>query len=97
MSAIDRIYGTLEQYEEFTAWCAFNNKKLLPFLREWTIEQMEDGLTHAISEFPEWADKWLFEHCDIRWVIERIKDQYDDEKPWGFTSGLDLKERPCEV
>lgn len=30
-----------------------------------------------ISNFPENIDMWLLKNCPIKWVISRIKEQYD--------------------
>lgn len=83
MAAIDKIYATKEQRDEFYAWCEKHKPDALPYFYAWTYP--DDGLTHEITNFSEPIDMWMLVYCDIRWVTDFIKDQYwpddDDATP----------------
>lgn len=74
MAAIDKIYGDTAQYDELYGWVEENKPELLKFFYP------RDGYiltsSRPITNFPEWADKWLMKNCPIRWVVSFIKDQY---------------------
>ena len=73
MAAIDKIYGTSEQYDEFHAWCTENNQDALVhfYPRSGYV-----GEERPITNFPERIDMWMLENCPIAWVVARIKEQY---------------------
>ena len=73
MASIDKIYGTIEQYDEFHSWCAANKPDALRFFYQ------RDGYVtdqRPITNFPEAVDMWLLDNCHIDWVVGRIKAQY---------------------
>ena len=74
MAAIDKIYGTNQEYDEFHAWCAENKPDILKYFTPREAYRYEHN--RSITNFPEWADKWLLKNCPISWVVARIKDQY---------------------
>lgn len=76
MAAIDRLYGTQAQYDEFRAWCYEQRKSLLRFFRprHWGTAAGMD--TRSICAMPVWADKWLYTHCPLEWVRAGIEEQY---------------------
>lgn len=76
MAAIDKIYGTIEQYEEFYDWCEENKPEAIEYFYIWD-EEWYDGEYHPMTNFPESIDMWLVENCPIDWVVEAIKEQYD--------------------
>lgn len=76
MAAIDKIYGTKEQYDQFYDWCKINYPEALQYFYDWS-EEWNDGQNHPITNFPESVDKWMLENCDLDWVVEYIKDQYN--------------------
>jgi hypothetical protein len=78
MAAIDKIYGTISQYEELRDWLTQNKPEALVFLysESWSYSEWWDGEDHPISNFPESIDTWLLENCPIDWVIEAINEQY---------------------
>lgn len=73
MAGIDKIYGTTEQWSELFYWLAEHRPQYCRFLYTpfWTEP------VGPISNFPMYADKWLYRHCELKWVKERIKDQYN--------------------
>jgi hypothetical protein len=77
MAAIDKIYGTTEQYDEFYNWTADNAPQYVKYFYE------RDGYSNdndrPITNLPEVADKWLLDHCPLTWVVDRIKVQYGIE------------------
>ena len=74
MAAIDKIYGTREQRAQLYAWCVANRPDILRYIYSWDWD--DDGV-HPITNFPVWADWWLYFHCPIGWVVAAIDDQYD--------------------
>ena len=80
MAAIDKIYGTTEQYDEFRAWCERN---LLPALKYfYERDGYVDGKSRPITNFPSYIDATVLRIGTApEWVVARIKDQY--------SSGLD--------
>lgn len=75
MAAIDKIYGTTEQFDELYDWLEEHYQELLPCLYP------RDGYTNdkdrPISNFPVYADKWLMANCPLDWVKEKILEQYN--------------------
>jgi hypothetical protein len=75
MAAIDKIYATKEQYEEFYAWCKRNKPEALIFFYDW-LEEWDDGEKHPITIFPVQVDKWMLKNCPLKWVTDYIKFQH---------------------
>jgi len=72
MAAIDKIYGTLEQFDEFYQFIE-NNK---PGFLKYFYPRWEEG-EGPIANMGTYADNWLLRHCKIDFVQERLKDQYN--------------------
>ncbi|MDO8313075.1 MAG: hypothetical protein Q7T25_14165 [Sideroxyarcus sp.] len=71
MAGIDKIYGTVEQWDELHEWVQVHKSALKYFYpRDSSPGQ------HTIANFPEVVDRWLLGHCPIKWVVDRIKEQY---------------------
>lgn len=75
MAGIDKIYGSIEQYDEFKTWLEENKPSAVQYLYPRDIYQTSES--RPISNFPEKIDKWLLKNCKIEWVIKRIKEQYN--------------------
>ena len=73
MAARDKIYGTIEQWNELFIWLAENRPQYCKFL--YTNQGKSKEI--AISNFPSYADKWLLKNCPFEWVKEKIKEQYN--------------------
>ena len=78
MAGIDKIYGTLAQYDEFYAWCKAHLPAALPYFRErdgWLCGDDED---RPLTNFPVEIDRAIMwsEDSPPAWVLERIKFQY---------------------
>ena len=78
MAAIDKIYGTTEQYDEFKAWLMMEKPEALKYL--YVRGDYKPGEQRVISTFPEKVDMWLLENCPIPFVIKAIKYQYNIER-----------------
>ena len=74
MAGIDKIYGTKKQWEELFVWLANNRPQYCKFLYSpWGSV----GEPMMISNFPPYADKWLWRNCPLPWVRARLADQYN--------------------
>lgn len=76
MAAIDKIYGTKEEHDEFKLWAETNKPNILKYFYTWEGEWLIDDYQHPITNFPVAIDEWLLENCPIEWVIIQIKEQY---------------------
>lgn len=78
MAFIDKIYGTVEQYDEFRTWCEKNRPEILVhFYSRENYKTEHSDPERCITNFPEEVDNWLLENCDIKWVTDYIKGQYE--------------------
>lgn len=75
MAAIDKIYGTTEQYDEFWEWCEKHLPKVLEFFYE--RDGYLEGL-RPITNLPQDIDTAIMwsEDNPPAWAAERIKEQY---------------------
>ena len=84
MAAIDKIYGTKQQYDEFYQWCQVNVPEAVGYFREWTEEMKTDvNNTHVITSLPTEIDGLVLLREPPDFVIKQIIDQYD--LPFLFT------------
>ena len=83
MAAIDKIYGTREQYHELVSWMAQNmDKKEFNYCVRYIYPvPMEDGV-RPIANFPKYVDIWLLKKCPFAWVTDQIKEQYKNKVIW---------------
>ena len=72
MAAVDKIFGTKEEYDEFYDWCRI----LKPEVLQYFYPRYEKDSQFTLTNFPEDVDRWMLKNCDIDWVVERIKEQY---------------------
>ena len=79
MASIDKIYAKYEQYLEFKTWCREHYPKALKYIYPW-YDEWNDDIEHPIANFPEKIDKYLLKNCPIKWVTDRIKEQYGLDK-----------------
>jgi len=77
MAAIDKIYGTKKQYDEFRRWCSRHKPEALVYFYEWH-DEYKDNKNYAMTNFPERIDRWMLKNCKIDWVVAYIKDQYGE-------------------
>lgn len=74
MAGIDKIYGTKEQFDEFFAWTKEHNPEAVRY-----FYQLGDNYPDKIrplTNFPEKIDRWMLENCPLKFVTDRITDQY---------------------
>lgn len=78
MAAIDKIYGTKTQHDEFYAWCEEHYPPALPYFYEWPAAWNDPRSTrlYPITNFPERVDRWLLKNCPLPWVVAAIRWQY---------------------
>jgi len=73
MAAIDKIYGTNKQYDEFKDWCKENAFWMLDFFYE-----KDDcrGNSRPITNTPVYADVWLWKNCNLHFVKTQLESMY---------------------
>ncbi len=76
MAAIDKLYGTHKEYQEFRDWCEKHFPDAVRYFYDWN---WNDDLPHAMTLFPTLIDMRLLQICPIEWVVQQIKEQYDME------------------
>ncbi len=87
MAGIDKIYGTERQLFELRGWLQKKDSELLDYVADpddkWYIKHDDETTEFSIANFPEDVDKWLYKHCPLKFVTERIHEQYggDPTKP----------------
>ena len=75
MAAIDKIYGSTEEYDEFFAWIEGNKPEYTQYFYQ--RDGYKNNISRPITNFPVRVDRWLMRNCPIRWVKDRIHEQYD--------------------
>lgn len=79
MSAIDKLWGTHEQYRELSAWLTDNAPGMLGFMGR-PSDTADTGLRGAsIALFPMEADAWLLDNCPLEWATDQIREMYGAE------------------
>jgi hypothetical protein len=76
MAAIDKIYGNIEQYDLFYDWVKQSKPEFLRGFYPRDPDYYTSDI-RPISNFREDADRWLIKNCNIDFVVERLKEQYD--------------------
>lgn len=80
MAAIDKIYGTYDNWLEFHSWVA-NSKRPQYCKYFYPTPMSANGYSKdhvgPLTNFPTHADKWLYKNCPIKWVKKRIREQYN--------------------
>jgi hypothetical protein len=78
MATIDKIYGTTMEYDEFYEWCQRRKPEALKSF--YPRNDYDNTKNRPITNFPEHIDEWMLENCPIKFVTDRIKEQYGKEK-----------------
>jgi len=76
MAAIDKIYGTNEQYDEFYLWTKLHRPSMIGRFYPKNGYPPQD---RPITNLSEEDDVWLLNNCNIDWVVARLKEQYDQK------------------
>ena len=74
MAGIDKIYGSDKEYDIFYSWVKENNSQLVKFFYE---REGYGNYDRPLTNFPEWADKWLLANCPLEFVLAAIREQYN--------------------
>jgi hypothetical protein len=81
VAGIDKIYGTEGQLVEFREWLEANKPEFLDMVNDPSCEfyrkPHDESDLISISNFTEEADIWLYNNCPIKFVTDRISEQYD--------------------
>lgn len=82
MAAIDKIYGTQEQYDELEAWIKKDAKRRwITKMNKKALSQMysKEGYpkqNRPIAKFSYEVDMWLLNQCPFLWLNHKIREQY---------------------
>ena len=90
MAGIDKIYGNKDQFIQLYNWCLEHRSEIKKKLRLDIIKglyystpdnfpQIENEL--ALSSFSQNIDSYLWDNCNLDFVKERLKVQYNNSKP----------------
>lgn len=72
MAAIDKIYGTKYQWIELFEYLRMARPQYVKFM----YPPYFGANIQPLSNFPRYADKWLYKNCQLKFVRKAIKDQY---------------------
>ena len=83
MAAIDKLYGTSYERQELKTWLVRHGK------RNWAKRCIYDKVKgiprnqeRPIARFTIEDDRWLYLHCDLKWLVERICEwSYNGKAP----------------
>lgn len=80
MASIDKIYGTRKQRRELKRFLMRHRKRAwLKYMYPARSQQWTSGEA-AIAMFPPVIDRWLWRHCTLPFVRERLEEQYKAEQ-----------------
>jgi hypothetical protein len=82
MAAIDKIYGTYEQWCDLHHWVATSKRP--QYCRHFcpTPAYGENGKGDGpIMNNPVKVDRWLWDNCPFKWVKKRLSIMYSGEPP----------------
>jgi hypothetical protein len=79
MAAVSKISGTQAQYDEFLNWCEHNKVEALRYFYHPTDVFFEPDGIRPITDIQDTdLDMWLVANCTIKWVVEDIREQYEE-------------------
>lgn len=90
MAGIDKTYTrSYKEYKEFVDWArdktiVFNyGKKVLKesvssYIFQWKEEDF-NGDELPIMNTPTWVDKYLYDNCPCKFVLDRLKEVYEED------------------
>lgn len=84
MAGVDKLYGTEKEWQELFDWLRFRSGRVqyvrylyIPQWMDWEVNPPRRIFSGEISNFPARVDKWLYKNCPLKWVKERIREQYN--------------------
>lgn len=83
MAAVDKIYGNLAEHIALESWVT-RKAPALQYCVRTCDTSIPTNNQRPIAQFPIWADEFLLNACEMEWVKDQIRDQYD--LPAGATS-----------
>lgn len=78
MAAIEKIYGTCEQWIDLHHWVATSKR---PQYCQYFYPTPAWDKEGPIVNFPKRVDSWIYKNCPFKWVKKRIKEQYNGRVP----------------
>lgn len=79
MAAVDKIYGTREQYQQLRDWMAGFDVALLEYIYSPCAIDRQVGPSIVLCNLPMHIDELLWIHCPLDFIRERLKEQYGVE------------------
>ena len=79
---MDKIHGTLAQFEELEEWLFENQQQVFcnlgDVIRPVTPSDclFEYNESKEIASFPQEIELWLLDNCPIPWLQDLLKDKY---------------------
>ncbi len=74
MAAIDKIYGTPQQWDMLQAWLVQNNANLIKNM--YCRPESGEG---PLANFDSNQDRYLYLYCPLDFVLDRLREQYKSE------------------
>lgn len=75
MASIDKIYGTEHEWVQVVSWLMENKRTYLRYI----YARYGGNDIQVISNFSCRADVWLYKHCPLEFLKERMREQYQGE------------------
>ncbi len=76
MAAIDKIYGSSKEYDELFLWLVENHPDYCKHMYSHSDGNFKNK---PIANFPMEVDGVLYLTCPLKWVTDRIAEQYGKE------------------
>src|SRR3990167_4007190 len=75
MAGIDKIYGSNIEYENLWSWLSTHRPQYIKFM--YSPFDYTDSGYRAISNFPNYINRWLYKNCPLEWLKTKIYKQYN--------------------
>ncbi len=77
MASVDKLFGTIEEYDELYAWCQTN----IPMALKYFSLRKDVANGRSMTLFPESIDMVILEFCPFENILKQIRYQYDIDPP----------------
>jgi hypothetical protein len=82
MAAIDKIYGTHEQWCELFEFLQRSKRpQYVRFMYRPFGAATPDDQERPITNTPVYVDRWLWDNCPLKFVKARLREVYRNKKP----------------